>query len=86
MAGLTRNRSVLHEKAIISSGEYNVFSGIPMSSAEPYVVDENGNRVAVILPIGEYQHLKEDLHDRAMVAGRRDEGTICLAELKKRVL
>jgi PHD/YefM family antitoxin component YafN of YafNO toxin-antitoxin module len=76
----------LHEKAIISSGEYNMYSGIPMTAVEQYVVDENGNKVAVILPLKEYQHLKEDLHDLAMVAERRDEGTITLAELKKRIL
>ena len=57
-----------------------------MAAAEQYVVDENGNKVAVILPIREYEHLKEDLHDLAMVAERRDEGTISLAELKKRVM
>jgi PHD/YefM family antitoxin component YafN of YafNO toxin-antitoxin module len=57
-----------------------------MSAVEQYVVDENGNKVAVILPLTEYQHMKEDLHDLAMVAERRDEGTISLAELKKRVM
>jgi hypothetical protein len=57
-----------------------------MSVVEQYVVDEKGNRIAVILPLTEYQHLKEDLHDLAMVAERRDEGTISLAELKKRVM
>jgi len=57
-----------------------------MSAAEQYVTDEKGNRVAVILPLTEYQHLKEDLHDLAMVAERRDEGTISLAEIKKRVM
>jgi PHD/YefM family antitoxin component YafN of YafNO toxin-antitoxin module len=57
-----------------------------MATAEQYVVDENGNKVAVILPLTEYQHLKEDLHDLAMVAERRDEGTISLTELKKRVM
>jgi len=57
-----------------------------MSAVEQYVVDEHGNKVAVILPLTEYQHLKEDLHDLAMVAERRDEGTISLAELKKRVM
>jgi PHD/YefM family antitoxin component YafN of YafNO toxin-antitoxin module len=76
----------LHEKAIISSGEYNVYSGILMAAVEQYVIDENGNKVAVILPLTEYQHLKEDLHDLAMVAERRDEGTISLSELKKRVM
>jgi PHD/YefM family antitoxin component YafN of YafNO toxin-antitoxin module len=57
-----------------------------MATAEQYVVDENRNKVAVILPLTEYQHLKEDLHDLAMVAERRDEGTISLTELKKRVM
>ncbi|MFA6332835.1 MAG: type II toxin-antitoxin system Phd/YefM family antitoxin [Methanoregula sp.] len=55
-----------------------------MSAVEQYVVDENGNKVAVILPLTEYQHLKEDLRDLAMVAERRDEGTMSLAELKKK--
>lgn len=57
-----------------------------MTAAEQYVVDEDGNKVAVILPIREYQHLKEDLHDLAMVAERRDEETISFTELKKRVM
>ena len=56
-----------------------------MSAVEQYVVDEKGNRIAVILPLTEYRHLKEDLHDLAMVA-ERNEGTKCLAELKKRVI
>ena len=73
-------------KAIISSGKYYLYSGTNMPAAEQFVVDENGNKVAVILPIREYEHLKEDLHDLAMVAERRDEGTISLAELKKRVM
>jgi PHD/YefM family antitoxin component YafN of YafNO toxin-antitoxin module len=57
-----------------------------MAAVEQYVVDDKGNKVAIILPLTEYQHLKEDLHDLAMVAERRDEGSMSLAELKKRVL
>jgi hypothetical protein len=57
-----------------------------MSAAEQYITDEKGNKVAVILPLTEYQHLKDDLHDLAMVDERRDEGTISLAELKTRVM
>jgi len=57
-----------------------------MAAVEQYVVDDQGNKVAIILPLTEYQHLKEDLHDLAMVAERRDEGSMSLAELKKRVL
>jgi PHD/YefM family antitoxin component YafN of YafNO toxin-antitoxin module len=63
-----------------------MYSGIPMTAVEQYVIDENGNKVAVIFPFKEYQHLKEDLHDLAIVAERRDEGTMSLAELKKRVM
>ena len=57
-----------------------------MTAAEQNVVEENGKKVAVILPIREYEHLREDLHDLAMVAERRDEDTISLAELRKRVM
>jgi len=57
-----------------------------VSAVEQYVVDEKGNKIAVILPLTEYQQLREDLHDLAMVAERRDEDTLTLAELKKRVL
>lgn len=52
-------------------------------AAEQDAVDENGNKVAVILPLKEYQHLKEDRHDPAMVAERREEGTIWLAGLSE---
>jgi PHD/YefM family antitoxin component YafN of YafNO toxin-antitoxin module len=56
-----------------------------MCTVEQYVIDENGNKVAIILPLTEYHQLKEDLHDLAMVAERRDEGALSLAEMKKRV-
>ena len=43
-----------------------------------YVVDENGNRTAVMLPIDEYERLLEDLQDLAVIAQRRDEPTVPL--------
>ena len=43
-----------------------------------YVVDENGNRTAVMLPIEEYEELLEDLQDLAVIAERRDEPTMPL--------
>jgi len=49
--------------------------------AEPkrsYVVDENGNRTAVMLPIEEYEELLEDLEDLALIAQRRNEPTVPL--------
>ena len=50
---------------------------------EQYVVDENGEKVAIILPIEEYEKMKEDLHDLAIVAERRNEKTISFEEMKR---
>ena len=46
-----------------------------MAAKRSYVVDENGNRTAVMLPIEEYEELLEDLQDLAVIAQRRDEPT-----------
>ena len=43
-----------------------------------FVVDENGNRTAVMLPIEEYEQLLEDLQDLAVIAQRRNEPTVTL--------
>ena len=43
-----------------------------------YVVDEKGNRTAVMLPIEEYEELLKDLQDLAVMAQRRDEPTVPL--------
>jgi len=52
-----------------------------------YVIDGNGKKKAVILPIIEYEELMEALHDLAVVAERRNEPTVSheqlTAELKK---
>jgi len=50
---------------------------------EHSIVDEHGNRVAVIL-CREYEQLQEDLHDLAVVAERCEEPTIEFGDLKKR--
>jgi PHD/YefM family antitoxin component YafN of YafNO toxin-antitoxin module len=52
---------------------------------EQYVVDENGQKTGVIVPIEEYEELLEDLHDLAVIAERRDEPTITFEELKERL-
>ena len=54
------------------------------ATGEQYVVDEHGNRVAIILPLREYEQLQEDLHDLAVVAERREEPSIGFDEFKKR--
>ena len=52
---------------------------------EQYIIDEKGQKTAVILPVKEYEELLEDLHDLAIIAERRDESTISHEELKKRL-
>ena len=53
-------------------------------AGEQYIVDELAFRVAVILPLQEYEQLQEDFHDLAVVAGRREEPAIRFEEFKKR--
>ncbi len=60
----------------------------PISDLTPqFVTDIEGKKTAVILPIGEYTELIEDLQDLAVIAERRDEPSIShaqvVAELKK---
>ena len=50
---------------------------------EQYVVDGNGEKTAVILSIGVYEELLEDLHDLSIIAERRDEPTIAFEDIKK---
>jgi PHD/YefM family antitoxin component YafN of YafNO toxin-antitoxin module len=54
------------------------------ATGEQYVVDEHGNRVAIILPLQEYEQLQEDLHDLAVVAERREEPSVGFDEFRKR--
>jgi PHD/YefM family antitoxin component YafN of YafNO toxin-antitoxin module len=53
---------------------------------ERYIIDEKGEKTAVVLPVGEYEELLEDLHDLAIIAERRDEPIIAFEELKKRLI
>jgi len=40
-----------------------------------YVTNETGKKVAVILPIKEFEELMDDIEDLAVLAERRDEPT-----------
>ena len=57
-----------------------------MSVALQYLTDAHGDRTAVVLPIGDYEKLLEDLDDLAVIAERRDEPVLSheefLADLK----
>ena len=52
-----------------------------------YIINETGEKTAVILPIEQFESLLEDIEDLATVAERRDEPTTShadlLAELKQ---
>jgi len=50
-----------------------------------YVIDSNGRKKAVILTIKQFERMKQDLHDMAMVAERRNERTMGVGELKRRL-
>jgi PHD/YefM family antitoxin component YafN of YafNO toxin-antitoxin module len=50
-----------------------------------YVIDDEGKKTAVILPVRQYEKLLEDLHDLATVAERREEKTISMQEMKRRL-
>lgn len=50
-----------------------------------FIVDQNGKKNSVILPLADYQRLLEDIHDLSVVAERRNEPTISFYELKKRL-
>jgi PHD/YefM family antitoxin component YafN of YafNO toxin-antitoxin module len=55
------------------------------ASDQRFVVDQDGKKQAVIIPLKEYEQLMEDLHDLAVVAERRDEEAISLDEMKRRL-
>ena len=57
-----------------------------MALREQYVVDGDGKRTAVILPIEQYERLLEDVHDLAVIAERREEEPISLEETKRQLL
>ena len=52
---------------------------------EQFLVDRNGKKTAVVLPVEDYERLLKDLHDLCVVAERRNEPTISFDELKRRL-
>ncbi len=51
-----------------------------------YLIDESGQKTAVVLTVEDYEELLEDIHDLAVIAERKDEPTINFDELKKRLV
>ena len=58
---------------------------LPKLLDQRFVVDRDGKRQAVIVPLKDYEQLMEDLHDLAVVAERRDEEPISLDDMKRRL-
>jgi hypothetical protein len=52
---------------------------------EKYIVNEKGTKTDIIIPLAEYEELLEDLYDLAIIAERKDEPTLSLEELKKKL-
>lgn len=48
-----------------------------------YIIDEQGHRTWVVLPVKEFEDLMEDMKDLAAVAERRAEPSITHEELLK---
>jgi PHD/YefM family antitoxin component YafN of YafNO toxin-antitoxin module len=46
-----------------------------------YITNKTGKKVAIILPIEEFEELMEDIEDLAILAERRDEPNIPHAEV-----
>lgn len=54
-----------------------------MSATVQFLTNEKGRKTAVVLPIEDYEKLREDMDDLAVIAERRDEETISHADFKK---
>ena len=51
-----------------------------------FLTDESGKRVAVVLPVEDYEELMEDVSDLAAVAERRNEERVTLDVVKQRLI
>ncbi|VAX19936.1 hypothetical protein MNBD_NITROSPINAE03-973 [hydrothermal vent metagenome] len=54
-------------------------------NGKQFLVDEKGEKTAIVVPVAEYEEMLEDIHDLAVVAERLEEPTVSLDELKKRL-
>ena len=56
-----------------------------MREEPKYIVDEKGEKEAVVLPLDEYEELIEDLHDLAIVAERRSENSLPWEDVREKL-
>jgi len=51
-----------------------------------FLTDTSGSKVAVVIPVQEYEDLLEDVADLATVAERRNDERLSLDEVKNRLI
>lgn len=51
-----------------------------------FLTDQAGKRMAVVLPVEDYNELMEDVSDLAAVAERRNEDRMTLEQVKQRLI
>jgi PHD/YefM family antitoxin component YafN of YafNO toxin-antitoxin module len=51
--------------------------------AAEYIVDKKGHKKGVLLTIGQYEQLMEDLHDLTVIAQRKNEKAVPLEKVVK---
>lgn len=51
-----------------------------------FLTDQTGKKVAVVLPVEDFDELMEDVSDLAAVAERRDEKRLTLEQVKQRLI
>ena len=50
-----------------------------------FIVDREGRKLAVVIPLRDYRRLLQDLHDLATLAERRQEATASFDDVKSRL-
>jgi hypothetical protein len=58
---------------------------VPLMTTQ-FLTDDQGQKVAVVIPIADYESLMEDVADLAAVAERRDDERISLSQLKEQLI
>jgi len=62
----------------------SVIGGASMKGVQ-YLVDENGERTAVVIDLRKHRELWEDFYDRAVAEARKNEPRESLDSVKKRI-
>jgi len=60
--------------------------GYDLTMTTQFLTDQAGKRVAVVLPVEEFEELMEDVSDLAAVAERRNEERTSLEQVKERLI